>query len=310
MQGKKVIPIFYATDKNYIPYLAVALASVKACKSTEFDYKIHVLYTGDLNGYDEKITDMAEESFSIEFIDVTKEMNRISDCMRCRDYYTPAIYYRLLIPELFPGYSKVLYMDCDTIALSDVAELYNIDVQDNYLGAVADQVVGIVSEFGNYTKNALGIDGNKYFNSGVIVLNLEKLREINFYCQFEKVLRSYHFVIAPDQDVLNLICKDKVFYCGAEWNKMPLAGNNKEKPKLVHYNLSMKPWHYDGIDFEEYFWQFAAKTEFLDIIRQEKANFTPAMAQKDLESSQKLVLLAQEEADNPSNFIRSVGVSF
>ena len=310
MQGKKVIPIFYATDKNYIPYLAVALASVKAGKSTEFDYKIHVLYTGDLNGYDEKITDMAEESFSIEFIDVTKEMNRISDCMRCRDYYTPAIYYRLLIPELFPGYSKVLYMDCDTIALSDVAELYNIDVQDNYLGAVADQVVGIVSEFGNYTKNALGIDGSKYFNSGVIVLNLEKLREINFYCQFEKVLRSYHFVIAPDQDVLNLICKDKVFYYGAEWNKMPLAGNNKEKPKLVHYNLSMKPWHYDGIDFEEYFWQFAAKTEFLDIIRQEKTSFTPAMAQKDLESSQKLVLLAQAEADNPSNFIRSVGVSF
>jgi lipopolysaccharide biosynthesis glycosyltransferase len=90
---------------------------------------------------------------------------------------------------------------------------------------------------------------------------------------------------------------------------MPLAGENKEKPKLIHYNLSMKPWHYDGIDCEAYFWAYAAKTEFFGEIKKEKENFTPEMAQKDLVGSQKLVLLAQSEADNPDNFIRSVGRS-
>ena len=306
-QSKKVIPIFYASDKNYIPYLAVSLLSVKENRSNDFDYKVYVLYAGELDGQDEKIKGMEEDGFSIEFIDVAKELNYIEDCMVCRDYYTPAIFYRLLIPHLFPQYDKVLYLDCDTVALADVAELYNIDIQDNYLGAVADQVVATVPELFTCAKKVLGIDGEKYFNSGVITMNLTALRSIRFNEKFCSVLRSYHFVVAPDQDVLNLICKDKVFYYATEWNKMPLAGKNNQTPKLIHYNLYRKPWHYDGVDFEEYFWAFAAKTAFFDKIQQEKKNFTPEMAQKDLSDSQKLLVLAQAEADNPNNFIRTVG---
>lgn len=310
MQNRKSIPIFYASDEKYMPYLGVALASLKACKSNNYDYHIHVLYTGGLNGYSKKIKKMEEENLFIDFIDVTKEIDRIRDCMICRDYYTPAIYYRLLIPELFPAYDKVLYMDCDTVALTDVAELYNVDIQDNYIGAVADQAVAAVPQFRAYTKNALGIEADKYFNSGVIVMNLKKFREVKFYEKFGEVLRSYNFTIAPDQDVLNLICKDKVHYYGAGWNKMPIAGEDANLPQLIHYNLTMKPWHYDGVLYEEYFWHFASQTEFLDVIKQAKASFTPQMAERDAEGGKKLIALAQKEADNPNNFIRSVGIKF
>ena len=310
MQTKQTVPVFYAADEKYMPYLAVALASLKEVKSDKYHYAIHVLYTGDLNGYSKKIKKMEEENLSVEFVDVTADIDRIRDCMICRDYYTPAIYYRLLIPELFPQYDKVLYMDCDTVALTDIAELYSIDIGENYIGAVSDQAVAAVPAFREYTKNALGILAENYFNSGVIVMNLKKFREVNFYEKFGAVLRSYNFIIAPDQDVLNLICKDKVCYYEAGWNKMPIAGKDEELPKLIHYNLTMKPWHYDGILYEEYFWAFAAKTEFLDIIKQAKASFTPEMAQKDTEGGKKLIELAQSEADNPNNFIRSVGLKF
>jgi hypothetical protein len=72
----------------------------------------------------------------------------------------------------------------------------------------------------------------------------------------------------------------------------------------------MKPWHYDGILYEEYFWDFANKTEFLDMIKQAKENFTSAMAKRDAEGGEKLIALAQAEADKPNNFIRSVGMQF
>ena len=310
MSTKKIIPIFYASDENYMPYLGVALASLKANKSSNYDYKIHVLYTGKLNGHATKVKEMEEEGFAISFTDVATEIDRIRDCMICRDYYTPAIYYRLLIPELFPQYDKVLYMDCDTAALTDVADLYNIEIGENYIGAVADQAVAAVSEFCDYTKNALGIDGNHYFNSGVILMNLKKFREVNFCEKFVQVLRSYNFVIAPDQDVLNLICKDKVYYLDAGWNQMPIALQKAQDLKLIHYNLTMKPWRYDGILYEEYFWAFAEKTEFLDFIKETKANFTQEMANKERESSEKLLALARTEADNPNNFIRSIGMPF
>ncbi|MBR2442483.1 MAG: glycosyltransferase family 8 protein [Clostridia bacterium] len=260
---KPIIPVFYAADENYMPYLAVALAALKEYKSKGYEYRIHVLYSGVLNGAATKVKRMEEEDFYIFFEDVGEKIDTFNDCIHCRDYYTSAIYYRLLIPELFPQYDKVLYMDCDTVAISDIANLYNIDIGDNYIGAVADQAVAAVPQFRAYVKNALGIDAEKYFNSGVIVMNLAKLREVGFYGLFSKVLRSYAFTIAPDQDVLNLICKDKVYYYEAGWNKMPIGGR-EGTPKLIHYNLCMKPWRYDGVLFEEYFWDFAARTPFLE----------------------------------------------
>ncbi len=307
---KKTIPIFYAADENYIPYLAVALASLKETKSSQYDYKIHVLYTGALGERAQKILAMAEENFQISFEDVTEKISRITDCIHCRDYYTPAIYYRLMIPEMFPNYDKVLYMDCDTVLLANVAELYNIDIEENYIGAVADQAVAVVPQFVEYTKKALGIDAEKYFNSGVIVMNLKKFREIDFYGKFNAVLRSYNFTVAPDQDCLNLICKDKVYYFDGGWNKMPIAGKDDALPMLIHYNLTMKPWHYDGVLYADYFWAYAAKTEFLEEIKQAKANYTPKRMAEDAEGGKRLVELAQAEADNPRNFIRSVGIKF
>lgn len=307
---KKIIPIFFASDERYMPYLAVALTSLKAHKTEDYDYKIHVLYTGDLNGYSKKIEKIQEDYFSISFVDVTEKINRITDCMHCRDYYTPAIYYRLMIPEMFPQYEKALYMDCDVVLLTDVAKLYTIDIGDNYIGAVPDQAVAAIPQFAEYTKNALGIVAEKYFNSGVIVMNLKQFRAIDFYDKFDAVLRSYDFTIAPDQDCLNLICKDRVYYYEAGWNKMPIAGASEGKPMLIHYNLTMKPWHYDGILYEEYFWDYAARTEFLEVIKQAKASFTPEMAQRDAEGAKILVELAQSEADSPNNFIRSVGMPF
>ena len=307
---KPVIPVFYATDENYMPYLAVALAALKEYKTETYDYHIHVLYSGELNGSAKKVKAMEEENFKIFFEDVGERISRISDCMFCRDYYTSAIYYRLFIPDLFPQYDKVVYMDCDTVLLTDVAKLYAIDIGDNLIGAVADQAVESVEAFRQYVKNALDIDYTRYFNSGVIVMNLEKFREIGFYEKFCAVFRSYNFIIAPDQDVLNLICKDRVHYYPAEWNKMPIGQEESGETLLVHYNLTMKPWHYEHIPYEKHFWRYAKKTVFLDTLRKELKNFSRERKLRDAESGERLIELARSEAENPNNFIRSVGMKF
>ena len=250
---------------------------------------------------------MHEENFQIEFTDLSQKINEITDMMHCRDYYTSAIYYRLFIPALFPQYDKIIYTDCDTVLCEDIAKLYEIEIGEHIIGAVADRAVASVTEFKEYTKNALNIDAEQYFNSGVIVMNLKKFREMDFYEKFCAVLRSYDFVVAPDQDCLNLICKDNVYYYEEAWNQMPIGGADNAKPKLIHYNLSLKPWHYDGVLYEEYFWEYAKKTPFYDIIVAKKAGFTLEEAKRDEEGGKKLVALAKAEADNPNNYIRSCG---
>ena len=301
-----VVPVFYAADENYLPFLGVALASLKAHASKERTYHVHVLSSGKLGDNAKKIKEMQTENIRVSFHDVSERIEKIVNVLHCRDYYTPAIFYRLFIPDLFPQYDKAIYLDCDTVLCADIAQLYDIDIKDNLIGAVADQAVAGVVAFREYTKNALGINAEKYFNSGVITLNLKKLRKMNFFQTFFNVLSSYAFIVAPDQDCLNLICKNKVHYYSKGWNAMPIGGGKGAKPKLVHYNLSLKPWHYDGVLFEEYFWEYAKQTPFLEVIEKKKSAFTPEMAEHDRVSGERLIALAQAEADSPHNYLATV----
>ena len=307
MEERKIIPVFYAVDKNYLPFLATGIASIKRNISPDKEYKIHVLYTGDLGEGVFALNAMQTENLHIEFTEVSKELAEIENMLHCRDYYTNAIYYRLFIPDLFLQYDKAVYLDSDTILLADIAELFETDVGENLIGAVNDEAVMGVPAFRAYTQNALDIHPERYFNSGVILLNTKKMREIHFCNLFRDVLSSYDFVVAPDQDCLNLICKDKVHYFGVEWNKLPIGGKADTLPKLIHFNLTMKPWNYDGILYEEYFWEFAKETAFYEDIVKVKNAFTPDMAKRDEEGGKALVALAQAEADSPRNYIRTVG---
>ena len=90
------------------------------------------------------------------------------------------------------------------------------------------------------------------------------------------LIEKYKFIVAQDQDYLNVICKDKVRYIGMEWNRMPIGGEDENAPKLIHYNLTMKPWHYDNILFQEYFWYYAERSPFYEQIILNKQNFGEA----------------------------------
>ena len=303
--NENVVPIFYAADENYLPFLGVALASLKAHMTKEREYHVHVLCSGALGDNAKKVKAMETENIRVSFHDVSKRIEEIINVLHCRDYYTPAIFYRLFIPDLFPQYDKAIYLDCDTVLCEDIAQLYDIDIKENLIGAVADEAVAGVAAFRAYTKKVLGILAEKYFNSGVITLNLKRLREMNFFQTFFNVLSSYAFIVAPDQDCLNLICKNKVHYYSSDWNAMPIGGK-KIKPKLVHYNLSLKPWHYDNVLYEEHFWHYAEQTPFLETIKKKKLAFTPERAERDRVNGERLIALAQAEADSAHNYLATM----
>ena len=132
------------------------------------------------------------------------------------------------------------------------------------------------------------------------------MREMDFCRVFREVLSSYDFVVAPDQDCLNLICKDKVFYYGVEWNKLPIGGEADTLPNLIHFNLTMKPWNYDGILYGGYFWDYAKTTAFYDDIIAVKNAFTPEQVKRDEEGGKALIALAKAEADSPNNYVNTV----
>lgn len=301
------IPIFFTIDNSYAPFLAVALNSAIKNSDPQRNYKAIVLYQ-DLGADNiSRLQSLQTENFKIELMPIRANMealdDRMSNRLRC-DYFTLTIYFRLFIPSMFPQYDKGIYIDSDVVLTDDIAKLFDIDIGENYIGACNDLSIADIPPLVAYTEKAVGVNAKEYINSGVLLMNLKKMRDDDLEGHFLALLNKYHFdSIAPDQDYLNAMCNGKIYYLEEKWDTMP----NDAKPmltetSLIHYNLFSKPWCYDGIQYEEQFWNYAQDCGFIDEIREFKASYTEDKKKADSECLDLLVRRGMEIPENDITF--------
>lgn len=299
-KSSRIIPIFFAVDDGYSPFLAVALESIIDNASSKNTYVIKVLYTNISDKNQAKIKKYEQENVSIEFVDLNYYIDKIKDKLYTRDYYSKTTYFRLFIPELYPQYTKCLYLDSDIVVLDDIAKLYNIEIGDNLVAAAPDDVIQTTEVFQNYAEKVVGVASfERYFNAGILVMNLDELRKFNFQEKFLYSLGMIKFSVAQDQDYLNRLCKGRVYLLDNVWDRMPIGGDvvPREELKIIHYNLAFKPWHFEDILYKEYFWKYAQKTEYFDDILKVKEEYSEEDKFKDMEAHKRLEALAQTECD-------------
>lgn len=300
----KEIPIFFASDNNYAPYLVVALKSLLANASKDYFYKIHVL-TSNMSD-DNKLVLLRELTYnsSIEFINLSKETEAIKDKFHLRDYYSIDTYYRFFIADLFPEYDKVIYLDSDIIVLGDISDLYFYNISNYLLGVVQEQVMAHNECFSDYVEKALGVKCKNYFNAGILLMNSKLFRLYNIQSKFFKLMGRFKFRVTQDEDYLNVICKDKVKYLDLGWNKMPFeeTGFDDVDLKIIHYTLGWKPWHYENVRYEEYFWQYASQTEYYELLQNQLKTYGEDKKQKDMESYENLKNMAISDTLDYNNY--------
>lgn len=288
------IPIFFTIDDNYAPYLAVALNSAVKNISKDREYKAIVLYEELSDENVAKLKVLETDNFKIELSKMRANFesldDRMSNRLRC-DYFTLTIYFRLFIPAMFPQYDKGIYVDSDVVFTDDISKLFDIEIGDNFIGACNDLSIADVPPLVAYTENAIGVDKSEYINSGVLLMNLKKMRESDFEGHFLKLLNEYHFdCIAPDQDYLNAICNGKIYYLDERWDTMPNDSREELKDTgIIHYNLFSKPWCYDNIQYGDVFWQYAQDSGYIDTIKAYKDNYTSDKQQADKDCLELLV---------------------
>lgn len=304
MNSKPEVPVFFATDDNYAPFLAVAFKSILDNASKDFSYKFYVLTTNLSSSYEKRIKEFESEDVKIEFIFLKETIEKIKAKFHLRDYYSIETYYRFFIANMFPQYDKVLYCDCDVIVLGDIAELYNHNI-DNYLvGACPEEVMTEVKIFGDYVEQALDVDCEKYFNAGVMLMNLDGFRKENIEEKFFDMLQKYTFRVTQDEDYLNVLCKGKVKLFHLGWNKTAFKNEkfNDKDLKLIHYKIHWKPWHYDGVLYENHFWDYAKQTSFYEEILDKKLSYTDEEKRRDAIAYERLKQMAIDDAKDPNNY--------
>ncbi|HEX9061627.1 MAG TPA: glycosyltransferase, partial [Clostridia bacterium] len=199
-----------------------------------------------------------------------------------------ATYFRIFVSELLEiNIEKVIYLDCDIVVRSDISELWNTDVSRCFLAAVEDCGIEDSGWYAVKLKKKLGMKRKeRYFNAGVLVMNLKKLREDNIPEKIREFLvENAEKVEFADQDGLNAILRSKWLPLSREWNQQvafcELSYQRKiiwedmliavKDPKIVHYTTSYyittKPWNYmDEHPFKKEYYRYLGATPWKNFV--------------------------------------------
>lgn len=275
-----IIPVVFAVNDYYVPYLGVTLQSLAEHAKPEDQYHIYVLHSGISKRNSEKLDALKyqERDISVQCMDVSDIVPIM--CQKSRNHLTKESYYRLMIPQLFSQYDKLIYLDSDIVVLWDLAELFCQDIGDKPFGVVKEIQTDKLIDY----LRRKDIAEKGYFNAGVMLMNLPVMRQKNVAQNALEILKNDldSFYEYMDQDALNILFRDEVFYLPNEWNfcwhglfqnvtEDCLEGylHNRSNPKILHYTSDLKPWDMPLLDMADCFWKYAVKCPFFKEIAQE-----------------------------------------
>lgn len=293
----KVVPVFLAINNEYAPYAAAAIHSLtQKCDKNRY-YRVIILHDGLTWVSRIRLRSLVTKNVALQFKKISHSIYLkaiIKYCARAKgagDFFSLAVYYyRFFIPRLFPMYEKAVYIDSDTILLGDVGELFDIELDDGQaLAAMVDPKVEVIKEFRDYVEKALGVPHNEYVNSGVMLLDLKKLRKAHYLSTMVGLIEKYNAdLVAPDQDYLNVIMRGHIKHLDTCWNAEPVDDLPKGT-KLIHFNLFNKPWRYTDVPCEKLFWDAARGTGFYGDLKRRQEAFDEKKQEEDHKNVEALI---------------------
>lgn len=263
-----------AADTRYIQHCTVMLASL--VEHTPPDrFQFFLLADTDAPEVLGKLRRFCErKGIRLTVFDVRDMFPEVKE-LKTVGHLTRTVWFRLCLPALLPGEHKLLYLDADVIFLKPVRELYETDISRHSAAAVPDSM-------GPECYRPLGLDtASDYFNSGVLLMNLDYFREHHIAGKCIAFAREHPELLRfADQCALNHVLKGTVRTLDHRWNFHPkwreqpiLSGLWKSRrapaatPGLVHFVGSFKPWLYLAqLEYGDEYWRLLATTEFADYV--------------------------------------------
>ena len=158
-----------------------------------------------------------------------------------------AAYYRILLASILEEVSRVIYLDCDMIVRSDLSQAFGMNLGGNGVAAVEDYDTPVDME--HYRQLGLN-DGDKYFNSGFMVIDLDYWRQHNTEQQLLQFAKRKRKVYFHDQDALNCVFRTnwqrlarmELLQCGTDTGGSSLREQGRGTSFLLIPESGAFPW--------------------------------------------------------------------
>ncbi|ECL6334908.1 glycosyltransferase family 8 protein, partial [Campylobacter jejuni] len=294
---KNSIKVAFACDDNYLNYLGVAIFSIIEQNYKNNNYEIYILHSSiTLEKQQFFLAIFKYKNIFIKFLDVKEYVYeailRYGELFQVYNHFTIETYYRFFIPEIFFNFDRILYLDCDLLVCSDLSELYSLDTKNHALGAVREPLVSYFSKnnlettFIDYIKRDLKIEKvYNYFQAGVLLYEVALCNKMLFTEKCLMKLSEIKRTFIVDQDILNSVFCDKIYYLPMKWNvvwnlpiKYPLFYTKMDifildeyiesymQPAILHYCDGFKPWSHPHLPKANIWWEHARGTPFYEEI--------------------------------------------
>ena len=228
------IHIAFGIDKNYACPLGVMITSILEHNSNVF---FHV-FADDLYPEDVQKLKQTMEKFDCAGVWYKVKPSLFEDFPTTLGW-SKAMYFRFVAVQSLCGkIERLLYLDADMLCVNELNTLYNIDMEGKAVAGVRDK--GLPE--GRLER--IGHKGDGYFNSGMLLFDVEEWKRMDLFSRAIDMLKNEpNRFEAYDQDVLNLLYQDNVFWLPIKYNQ----DNNESDvyptdTAIIHYTSTPKPW--------------------------------------------------------------------
>lgn len=280
------IHIAFAVDRGYLKQVAVTIASIIANASTPEALRFHILHADDDAVMSEQVA-----LWQRPHVRSVPVENLFAEGVLENSHISVATWLRMLLPVALPDVDRLIYLDADLVVLADIAGLWNADLGDAPMGGVVDIGIYRYARRGDARRDyfyrdylvSLGLDPAKpqYVNAGVLLMDLARLREIEFTRRStEMYLERRDRLVLADQDIINGVMQGDIAHLDPRWNVLARglskAGerHNHYVPEwlrsdlalqyseqwIIHYIGRHKPWGSAGVWGEEAWWRYAPQS--------------------------------------------------
>lgn len=277
----KKINIVFASDDNYAQHIAVVISSIM--NNTKSG--IHFFVINDNISLNKMEKLQATATFfgaDIDFIDVQTEKFKN---VYLSGHVSKAAYFRLALAELLPAtVERAIYLDVDLLVYDDILKLWQHDLRNLPVGAIVDFGIMASKRLCKQKEMVIGLEqGEKYFNSGVLLLDLVKWRTENYTKHILELINNNSFP-HHDQDALNKFFRRNWEAIDLRWNVIPPVFNlfpkillknkfrqeaiaAKKYPAIIHYAGRYKPWEFtEHKGFNDSYYKYLQETAFADAV--------------------------------------------